>query len=190
MTPFLRLSQVFFILLIIVVEAAIVHVASVLMIPRFARLDAYHQLLARGRVTEMRVLDAPTLRSMVDDPAIVAAACTYDLSNGPLRVSTVPQPQEFLSVSFHQPIGNVFFAVTDKAAAKGNIDMLLVTPDQLQAIEAQDDPDEPVPELRLVAPELRGYVFVRSLVQRPLERAEAERRLMAVGCETDKSELP
>jgi len=80
--------------------------------------------------------------------------------------------------------------VTDRAAAKENINILLVTPKQLQAIEAEDDPDEPVQELRLLSPKSAGFVLVRSLVQRPSEREAAEQRVLAVTCAVDTSEMP
>ena len=138
----------------------------------------------------MALLTPDLDHQLVEDPAMVVAACPYNLDAGPLRVVTWPEQQEFLSIAFYQPGGTAYFAVTDRAAAKGNINILVVTPKQLEIIEGEDDPDEPVPELRLRAPVSTGFVLVRSLVQRPSEREAAIKRVMAVGCSVDTSELP
>jgi len=190
MSAWVRLQQVLFGLMMIAVLAGIVHIVSLLVMPRFASQDAYHLLIAQDSASKIRLIDEALRSKMVEDPAIVAAACPYDLNDGPLRIGVAPLAQEFLSISFHPTRGPAFFALTDRAAAKAEIDMLLVTQDQLQAIEGEDDPEEPITELRLVAPEQKGFVFVRSLVRRPGERAEAERRVLSVGCEIDKSEMP
>ena len=184
------LSATLFWVACVVVLAAGVHIATILLIPRFAIRDAGHLLLERLKMTQFQILPPELNASLIDDPAIVAAACPYNLKEGPLRITTRPEPQEFLSVAFYQNGGTAFFAVTDRAAAKENINILLVTPEQLQSIEAEDDPDEPVQELRLMAPDASGFVLVRSLVQRAGERAEAEKRVLAVSCAVDTSELP
>lgn len=174
----------------VVVLAAGVHIATILLIPHFAIRDAGHLLLERLKMTQFQLLPAELSTRLIDDPAIAAAACPYNLNEGPLRIITRPEPQEFLSVAFYQNGGTAFFAVTDRAAAKENINILLVTPKQLQSIEAEDDPDEPVQELRLIAPDASGFVLVRALVQRAGERAEAEKRVLAVSCAVDTSEIP
>lgn len=185
-----HLAKLFFWFLALLVVAAIVHVSSLLLVPRFASQDAYHRLIQDNPAVQLRLL-SPELQSFVgSDPAVVISACPYRLSEGPLRIRTKPDAQEILSIAFHAPDGTAFFAVTDKAAGKDEINILLVTQDQLRAIESEDDPEEPVPELRLVANATEGFVIIRSLVQRPSERPAAERRVMSLICEIDKSEMP
>eukprot|EP01037_Dinobryon_pediforme_P009572 gene9572-9649_t len=163
------------------VLAAIVHISAILLMPYLASRDAGHLLMAERKTGELALLSPDLIRKLVDDPALVVAACPYNLDAGPLRVFTQPEPQEFLSIAFYQTGGTAFFAVTDRAAAKDNINILLVTAKQLEVIEAEDDPDEPVPELRLRAPSPTGFVLVRSLAQRPSEREAAIKRVTAVG---------
>eukprot|EP01037_Dinobryon_pediforme_P008924 gene8924-9012_t len=147
--------------------------------PYLASRDAGHLLGSAYKAGEMALLTPDLDHQLVEDPAMVVAACPYNLDAGPLRVVTWPEQQEFLSIAFYQPGGTAYFAVTDRAAAKGNINILVVTPKQLEIIEGEDDPDEPVPELRLRAPVSTGFVLVRSLVQRPSEREAAIKRVMA-----------
>ena len=45
-------------------------------------------------------------------------ACAFDLEDGPVRVSTKTNAL-FQSLSFHARGGSVFFAVTDRAAVRG-----------------------------------------------------------------------
>ena len=174
----------------VTVLSAIVHIITILLIPYFALHDAGHLLFERQKTAQLQLLPPELSLRLIEDPALVASACTYNLDEGPLRIIAKPQAQEFMSIAFYQGGGTAFFAVTDRAAAKGTINILLVTPKQLQLIEAEDDPDEPVQELRLLSPASTGFVLVRSLVQRPGERAEAEKRVMDVGCAVDASELP
>ncbi len=76
--------------------------------------------------------------------------------------------------------------MTDRAAQRGAIDVLLLTADQLETLEAETDEDEPAPqELRLVAPTTKGFVLVNALAAFPSGRLEAEQRVKAISCEPE-----
>jgi len=185
-----RASRVLYWTVLITAVAIVVHVSSLLLIPRFASQDAYIRLTRKSPETRVSLINADSQIFTRSDPNVVVGACPYRLADGPLRVRTKPEAQEFLSIAFHAPDGTAFFAVTDKAATKNELNILLVTQQQLRAIESEDDPEEPVPELRLVAASNDGFVVIRSLVQRPGERVAAEQRIMSIVCEIDKSEMP
>jgi uncharacterized membrane protein len=106
----------------------------------------------------------------------------FDLSHGSLHVRATIDPERLLTLSFRCRQGRVFYGVTDRAAVHGKIDIRIVTPAQLQALDAQDDEDNPPQELRLVAPQTKGFVLIDALVARPSERAAAEARAMSVVC--------
>ena len=185
-----RSSQVFYCAVLISTVAIIVHVSSLLLMPRFASQDAYLRITRKSPETQVSLLNSDLKLVTRSDPNVIIGACPYRLTDGPLRVRTKPDAQEFLSIAFHTPDGTAFFAVTDKAATKKELNILLVTQQQLRAIESEDDPEEPVPELRLVAASNDGFVVFRSLAQRPSERVAGEQRIMSIICEIDKSEMP
>ena len=64
----------------------------------------------------------------------------------------------------------------------GSIDVLVLTAQQLADIEAQDNEDEPPQELRLLAPESKGFVLLRALARWPGEIAAAQARLAGIEC--------
>ena len=57
----------------------------------------------------------------------------------------------------------VFYALTDRAASKGRMDALIVTAEQLRALVAHDDEDNPSDDLRIVSPTKTGFVMTRVL---------------------------
>ena len=57
-----------------------------------------------------------------------------------------------------------------------------MTQPQLEAVEENDDEEEPLQELRLVAPSMKGFVLVNALAAFPSERAEAEARATSISC--------
>ena len=72
------------------------------------------------------------------------------------------------------------------AAQQGKIDVVLLTPAQLEIVEADDDDDNPSQDLRLIAPETKGFVIVSSLAAYPGERAGAEEHVKSVSCAVEQ----
>ncbi|WP_147306405.1 DUF1254 domain-containing protein [Methylovirgula sp. 4M-Z18] len=174
-----------------VILAGGVHLASVLLLPRVAPADSFARMAALAPVNTLKHLPAArpgeTL-TVFRDPALAEAVCPYDLDQGPLRLSGTVSRDGFVSASFHNRRGIVFYAVTDQAATRGRLSALVVTQDQLDAIKAQESDDEPVQELRIVSPTRRGFVVVRALSSSVSQYAEAEAELDAFGCETSHDE--
>ncbi len=170
-----------------------VHLGSVLLLPRIAPADSFARMAALAPVNTLKLLPAArpgqTL-TVFRDPALAEAVCPYDLDQGPLRLSGVVSKDRFVSASFHDRRGVVFYAVTDQAATRGRVSALIVTQDQLDAIKAQESDDEPVQELRVVSPSRRGFVVVRALSSSASHYAEAEDELAAFKCQISHDELP
>ena len=74
--------------------------------------------------------------------------------------------------------------MTDRASLHGTIDVRIMTQAQLDAEQASDDDenDQPLKELRLVAPDTKGFVLVNALANYPSERADAEAEVKSVSC--------
>jgi uncharacterized membrane protein len=172
--------------------AGIVHIVSVLCMPLFAPEDAYARVAARAPIGVSHGLARPTPGHEVfpfSDPAIALAVCRFDLSTAPMRIRIKARSDGFLSVSFHDRRGTVFYAVTDKAAIRRTIEIVVLTPSQLEAAESNDAEDEQPRDLRVTAPDLTGFVMFRALATRPSAYAEVEDYLKAVVCEAERTAL-
>ncbi|MGH6818111.1 MAG: DUF1254 domain-containing protein [Methylovirgula sp.] len=177
-------------LLGVVFVAAGVHLVSILAMPEVAPHNAYARLLAIAKPGEMTLLPAALPGHEItpfEDPALAQAVCLYDLANGPLHVHADIEDPGLLTLSFRTRDGRVFYSMTDQAALHGNIDVRIMTEPQLEALEEsdEDDENEPLQELRLVAPDMKGFVLVNALAAFPSERAEAEARATSIACSTE-----
>lgn len=165
--------------------AGVVHIATILLMPAVSRRDAFARIEALGpRATVIPVAPARPGRELAvfNDPATAIAVCRYDLADGPLRLSAQAPGDDFVSLSFRTRDNVVFYAMTDRAALRGAIDVVVSTQDQLDATEAQDAEDSAPAETRLVSPTREGYVYMRALAATPGQAEEAAARLRAVVC--------
>ena len=174
------------------VLAGLVHGATVLLIPRLAEADA----LSRARTGEN--LDHPLAINTVaagdttppveawlpiPDPAVAVGLCAYDLSEGPRRGSA-RTGSLMLSLAVHGPRG-AFYAVTDQAAVRGALDLVVLTRAQYDEALANADEDEVSHDVRIVAGDTRGFVVVRVIAALPSQRAAADAAVQAVSCTID-----
>ena len=72
----------------------------------------------------------------------------------------------------------MFFAVTDRAAVRGELELVVMTRRQLDEALASEDEDEPSRDVRIVAPRGEGLVIVRvaRALPEPAQRGDEERR--------------
>jgi uncharacterized membrane protein len=173
--------------------AGLVHIVSVFALPELAQKDAFSRLSALTDPGHLSLLPPPLPGheyAPFEDPALVQGVCLYDLDRGPLELSADITTDELLTFSFRTRTGRVFYSMTDKAASHGKIDVLILTPKQLEAVEANDDEEELPQELRLTAPEKKGFLLINALVAFPSERANIEALVKSMSCdiveETDK----
>jgi uncharacterized membrane protein len=81
----------------------IVHLATILILPRTATQDAYARLTPLTEVNKMTLLPTPSAESTLMpfmDPAFATAVCRYDLTQGPLKLQA-PVSQPYTAVSFY-----------------------------------------------------------------------------------------
>src|SRR4029077_17392593 len=84
-----------------VILGGIVHLVSVLALPRIATQDAYSRLTPMTQlnaVTALPQADPCISRCQVMDPALARAICREALSGGPIKLA-VPVSQAYTSVS-------------------------------------------------------------------------------------------
>ncbi len=164
--------------------AGIAHILTVLLIPRYAVLDAASAFLNTGADARAELIrpDLQGRMPIVDADAMTAiAVCGFDLADGPLRVSA-RTGQTLLSLSLHVRGGGVFYAVTDRAAQRGLIEFVVLNRRQFEDRVAKDDDGDSQRELRVVAPAEQGIVVARALVKQPSDRPLAEAMVSAVAC--------
>ncbi len=165
--------------------AGFVHLISILAMPNLAPHDAFTRLSAFAKSNQPVLLPRPLPGQEItpfEDPAVAQAVCLFDLTHGPLRVRAALRQDALLTLSFRSRTGRVFYSMTDKAAVRGKIDIRVLTAAQLQAVQAEDDEDNPPQELRLVAPQMKGFVLIAALAPHPSERAAAEALATSVVC--------
>ena len=169
--------------------AGIVHILAVFNLPKLERAEPLARIAALTKRSELTLLPQAVPGAEwapFSDPALAQGACLFDLTHGPMRLSGEIDGDKMLTLSFRTPAGDIFYSMTDRAAQRGRIDVLVLTPEQLETLEAETDEDEPAPqELRLVAPTTKGFVLVNALAAFPSQRTEAEQRVKAISCEPE-----
>ena len=178
------LGKLLFCVVATLVLAGVVHLSAILAIPALAERDAYSRL-SRGLDSDNAELIASGGESTwlpYPDPAVSVSACIYDLAQGPVRVSTQVAGL-FQSLSLHSRRG-IFFAVTDRAAVRGSLEVVVMTGEQHAQAVAEED--EPSSDVRVVSPTPTGLVVVRLLAATPSQKPEADARARAVTCAPDE----
>ena len=170
--------------------AGLVHLASILSMPRLAPRTGYLRLEERTPLGRMSVLDPMTAQDQIapfEDPAMAMAICRYDLTRGPLHVRGRFEPNQLTLLSLHDRFGEVFHSMTERGAIKGVIDLLILTPEQLTKLEAYDREDELPSELRVSAPSPKGFVLLRAFAPQAGDVLLAQERLRSITCGVDVS---
>ena len=170
------------------VLAAGVHIAAILASPYLADQDAFARIQPTLTADKAQIISAPGGDNTwvpLPDPAVAVAACAFDLRNGPMRV-TSRTGANLLSFSFHKESGGVFFAVTDRAAVRDELEIVAMTARQLDEARAAEDENDPSRDVRIVVPEQQGFVIVRVTAPSASQRQQTEDAAKAVSCITEQ----
>jgi uncharacterized membrane protein len=162
----------------------IVHLATVMALPRTATHDAYSRLAGNAPVNTVVALPAPTPESApmpLMDPAFVVAVCRYDLSAGPLKL-TVPVGPAYTSVSFYTRFDVAYYAINDRAAGRRVIELDLMTAEQHN--QMPEDVDVTAADRLIVeSPSNTGLIAIRALAPEPGMMPMARASLANARCE-------
>ncbi|MBV9555493.1 MAG: DUF1254 domain-containing protein, partial [Pseudolabrys sp.] len=124
-----------------VVLGAIVHLATIMLLPRTATQDAYARLTPIAPFNTVVALPPPTpdgARMPYMDPAFAGGVCRYDLSRGPIKLA-VPVVAGYTSVSFYTRYDVSYYAINDRAAGRRTIELDLMTSAQRAQIPDEED---------------------------------------------------
>ena len=166
-----------------VLLGGVVHLVSVLALPRIASQDAYSRLTPmtkKNAVTALPLADPEGARMPFMDPAFVGAICRYDLSDGPLKL-TVPVSQAYTSVSFYTRNEVAYYAINDRSAGRKVIELDLMTEAQHNALP-EDEEITAADRLIIDSPTETGLIVLKALAPEPGLMPQAQASLVASSC--------
>jgi uncharacterized membrane protein len=174
-----------------IILGGIVHLVSVLALPRIASHDAYSRLTPmteQNVVTALPLADPGNSPMPFMDPAFATAICRYDLSSGPLKL-TVPVSQAYTSVSFYTRNEIAYYAINDRSAGKKVIELDLMT--QAQHDELPEDEEVTAADRLIIdSPSTTGLIVLKALAAEPGLMPQAQASLAAASCKTQTEPAP
>ena len=147
------------------VLAGIVHLTTVLLLPRMATQDAYARVSTIAPVNTVIPIPGPTPEKALMpfmDPAFQVSVCRYDLSRGALKFS-VPISQAYTSVSFYTRSDVAYYAINDRAAGRRVIELDLMTAAQRAALPENEEITA-ADRLIVTSPTTTGLIVIRAFV--------------------------
>jgi len=151
-----------------VLLGGVVHLATVIILPRTATQDAYARLTPIAPVNTIVALPLPSPEKAVMpfmDPAFASAVCRYDLSEGPLKL-TVPVSPAYTSVSFYTRHDVAYYAINDRAAGRRVIELDLMTAAQHEQVP-EDEEITAADRLIVESPTPTGVIAIRAMAPEP-----------------------
>lgn len=164
----------------------VVHLATVLAMPRAATQDAYSRLAPLTPVNKMVPLPAPTAKSSIMpfmDPAFAEAVCRYDLTDGTIKLNA-PVSEAYTSVTFYTRNSVAYYAINDRAAGKRAIELDLMTAAQHAQVPEEEDVTA-ADRLIIDSPTTTGLIVLRALAPAPSLMPMAQQALAAAQCRNE-----
>ena len=161
----------------------VVHLATVIILPRTATQDAYARLTPITPVNTVVALPIPSPEKAVMpfmDPAFASAICRYDLSEGPLKL-TVPVSPAYTSISFYTRHDVAYYAINDRAAGRRVIELELMTPAQHEQVP-EDEEITAADRLIVESPTPTGLIAIRAMAPEPGLLPAAQSAVAASRC--------
>jgi uncharacterized membrane protein len=167
----------------------VVHLVTVLVLPRTATQDAYSRLTPIAPVNTVAAVPQPSAQNELMpymDPAFATAVCRYDLAEGPLKL-TAPVSPAYTSVSFYTRRGVAYYAINDRAAGRRVIELDLMT--SAQRAELPDDEEVTAADRLIVeSPTPTGLIVLRALAPEPGLMTLARNALASSRCEPQSAQ--
>lgn len=168
----------------IVLLAAFIHIVAVLTLPYLAPQNAWARVSALSEPNRMVVLPAasPSHQSLpLMAPDVRYSVCRFDLSDGPIRLST--QILDGLwSISFYTPRGENFYAITGRELKRNRIEIIISTQNEVGVKAGASLLDE-IEDLVVVdSPVREGIAMIRAPLLGPSYAAQTEAALKRGAC--------
>jgi uncharacterized membrane protein len=173
-----------------VLLGGVVHLVSVLALPRIATQDAYSRLTPLTKlnaVTPLAPADPNNAPMPFMDPAFAVAICRYDLSGGAIKL-TVPVSQAYTSVSFYTRNEVAYYAINDRSAGRKVIELDLMTDAQHEELPEDEDVTA-ADRLIIDSPSATGLIVLKALAPEPGLMPQAQATLASSSCKV-QAEAP
>jgi uncharacterized membrane protein len=174
-----------------VLLGGVVHLVSVLALPRIASRDAYSRLAPLTKlnaVTPLPPADPGNTLMPFLDPAFALAICRYDLANGPIKLA-VPVSQAYTSVSFYTRNDVAYYAINDRSAGRKVIELDLMT--EAQHADLPEDEDVTAADRLIIdSPTATGLIVLKALAPEPGLMPQAQASLAAASCQVQTEPTP
>jgi uncharacterized membrane protein len=174
-----------------VLLGGVVHLVSVLALPRIASQDAYSRLTSMtepNAVTALPLADPGNTLMPYMDPAFATAVCRYDLSGGPIKLA-VPVSQAYTSVSFYTHSDVAYYAINDRSAGKKVIELNLMT--EAQHADLPEDEDVTAADRLIIdSPTSTGLIVLKALAAEPGMMPQAQASLATATCKVQSEPPP
>ena len=174
-----------------VLLGGVVHLVSVLALPKIATQDAYSRLTPITKlnaVTQLPAADPSNTLMPYLDPAFATAVCRYDLSGGPIKLS-VPVSQAYTSVSFYTRNELAYYAINDRSAGRKVIELDLMTEAQHDDLP-EDEEVTSADRLIIDSPSTTGLIVLKALAPEPGLMPQAQATLAASSCRVQTDQPP
>ena len=161
----------------------VVHLVSVLALPRIATQDAYSRLTpmtSLNAVSQLPPADPSNTLMPFLDPAFAVAVCRYDLTGGPIKL-IVPVSQAYTSVSLYTRNEVAYYAINDRSAGKKVIELNLMTEAQHDDLP-EDEEITAADRLIIDSPTSTGLIVLKALAPEPGLMPQAQASLAAARC--------
>jgi hypothetical protein len=166
-----------------VLLGGVVHLVSVLALPRIATQDAYSRLTPMTKLNAVTPCRWPIPNNApmpFMDPAFAVAICRYDLS-GARSSSRCPVSQAYTSVSFYTRNEVAYYAINDRSAGRKVIELDLMT--EAQHAELPEDEDVTAADRLIIdSPTATGLIVLKALAPEPGLMPQAQASLAASSC--------
>jgi uncharacterized membrane protein len=165
------------------VLALIAHLLAILIMPWTSERHAAERLAMTTAAHSAQLIAGPGVETWLPlpDPAVAVAACAFDLAEGPFRFSARASAL-MKSVAFHSRGSGIFYAVTDRAAIGGMLDIVVMSRAQRDLFEAMEPEERERAALVVVAPEAEGFAVIRVLASLPSLTEKALREAQEATC--------
>lgn len=178
------ISRIFYICLMGIIGAAIVHLTIIFLLPSLSANNVWRLVADRTEIGIPISIDssiADEEQNLFLDPLFQAAACRYDLAEGIVRV-TASGDTPLWTVAVFDTSGTVIFSANDRIADSPVVDLAIVNPAQLR-FARQNTPDELAQSLIAAADQNEGFVLVRVYAPDSSWESSAKEFLDSMQCE-------
>ena len=175
-----------------VLLGVVVHLVSVLALPRIATQDAYSRLTPMTKLNAVTRASARRSRQYADAVSWIrplrsrsaATICRADRSS-----STVPVSQAYTSVSFYTRNEVAYYAINDRSAGKKVIELDLMTEAQHNDLP-EDEEVTAADRLIIDSPTTTGLIVMKALAAEPGLMPQAQASLAAASCKVQSEPPP